>query len=82
MTAFHFELGKHASLRIVRDGPPKDKSLSKMAFVIPFEHVLVGDVPEDRDSFVQNNVDFDLGFLFRKRKQDRIRFNKGNTNPL
>lgn len=62
-TAFYLELGQHATLCIVRDGPTLEEAFGEVSFVVPFKYVLFQDEAEDRYSLVQNDVDFFFAFL-------------------
>jgi hypothetical protein len=60
---FNLELGEHSPFGVVRNGPAKEKTFRKMAFVISLEHVLFCNISEDRDRLVKYNVDLGVGFL-------------------
>jgi hypothetical protein len=61
--AFDFELGKHASFRIIGDRSVVKQSLRQMGLIISFEDVLFCDKSEQGDGFIEDNLHLGIGFL-------------------
>jgi hypothetical protein len=62
-TALDLQLCEHAAFRIVADAAPMQQPLREMAFVVPLEHVLVGDISEDGDGLFEDELDLSVRFL-------------------
>ena len=63
VTTLDFELRQHATLGIIRNRSAEKQTLGKMILVVTLERVLFGNVSENRDRLVQDQVNLDVCFL-------------------
>ena len=62
----NFELGKHTSFSIVWYWTVSEKSFSEMSLVVSLKDVLVSNVTEDGNGFIQYGINFLVRFLRTK----------------
>lgn len=63
VTTLNLQLRQHAMLRIIRNGSAIKQALGKVILIITLERVLFGNVSENRDRLVQDQVNLDVSFL-------------------
>jgi hypothetical protein len=61
--ALNLELGKHATLCIIRDRSIVEKALREMGFIITLKDILFCDEPEQGDCLIEDELDFGICFL-------------------
>lgn len=60
---FDLEFRQHSSFCVVRHRATRDESFREMTVVVFFKNVLLRQKSEERDRFVEDDIDFCFGFL-------------------